>query len=439
MMGLASLAGWWMLARQDALLNRPDNPRRYIDERFVLRGSLLDRSNGILVKSTGTPGNFQRLYLYPPLSLVTGYNSPLLGQSGLEAGLDDYLRGLKGTPTSFVWWNSLVYGQPPAGLNVRLSIDQKNQLVADNLLNGHVGAAVLLNARSGEILAMSSQPGYDANQIANGWDSARITAAWEKIVAMPNAPLLNRAAQGQYQPGPSLGPFLLTESIQRSALPDLPVTLTFNSPTGSTLACTRLLGTGTTIDWGTVIRVGCPKPLVDLSKQFLPAQLDDLFNRLGFYLAPALLIPTAPEQSPSTAVVRTDLAAVGIENLNVSPLQMALAASTLSAGGKLPEPVLAIAVETPTQGWVILPSKPAKEVFSSSAAAAAANILAQPGEFFWQTLARAELPSGPVTWYLAGTLPNWQGTPLAVAVLLEEDNPDLAEKIGQSLLRDALK
>jgi hypothetical protein len=176
-----------------------------------------------------------------------------------------------------------------------------------------------------------------------------------------------------------------------------------------------------------------------LSNLFLPAQLNNLFSRLGFYQAPVLPILTAPENAPSSAVERTDLAAVGIENLSVSPLQMALAASVLSAGGKLPQPVLASAVQTPNQGWVILPVGPSTQVFSASSAAAAASALAQPGEFFWQTLARTELSTGTLTWYLAGTLPRWQGTPLAVAVIVEEDDLELAQKIGQSLLRTAVE
>ena len=43
------------------------------------------------------------------------------------------------------------------------------------------------------------------------------------------------------------------------------------------------------------------------------------------------------------------------------------------------------------------------------------------------------------TWYLGGTLPDWQGTPLAIAVVLEEDNIPLARTIGQELLTRSLQ
>jgi cell division protein FtsW (lipid II flippase) len=439
MLALGALAAWWMLVRQSALVERADNPRPFINERFVLRGSLLDRNNEVLVSSSGPSGEIQRVYAYPSFSLVSGFNSPLLGQSGLEAGLDEYLRAQKGAPSSLVWWSALAYGQPPTGLNVRLSVDQAFQQMADSLLVGHTGALVLVNARSGEILAMSSQPGFDANQIANGWESEKILTVWQDLKSRANAPLLNRAAQGQYLPGPALGPFLLAAAVERASLPNLPTTLAYTTPSGVSLACATPMETAAPLDWGAAVRSGCPQPLVDLSYQFLPAQLDDLFSSLGFYTAPSLPIPTAPEETPSNMVEHAELAAVGMENLIVSPLQMALAASALSAGGKVPAPVLAGAVQTPSQEWVILPVGPSNQALTAISASLAANMLAQPGEFFWQSLSSNQAGAGSVTWFIAGTLPRWPGTPLAVAVVLEENDPLLAQMIGQRLLRAAVE
>jgi hypothetical protein len=51
-------------------------------------------------------------------------------------------------------------------------------------------------------------------------------------------------------------------------------------------------------------------------------------------------------------------------------------------------------------------------------------------------------PNGPgqfVTWYAGGTLPEWGGAPLAVAVLLEENDTALAEQIGQGILEAAMQ
>jgi cell division protein FtsI/penicillin-binding protein 2 len=126
---------------------------------------------------------------------VVGYDDPVYGQSGLEAELNDYLSGWKGNPALMVWWEHLLYGQPPPGLDVRLSIDLKLQQNADELLGNRRGAVVLINARSGEILAIASHPNFDPNSLAAGWST---------LVQAGESPLLDRARLGSYPTGDSL-------------------------------------------------------------------------------------------------------------------------------------------------------------------------------------------------------------------------------------------
>ena len=120
------------------------------------------------------------------------------------------------------------------------------------------------------------------------------------------------------------------------------------------------------------------------------------------------------------------------ERLLVSPLQMALAAASLSNGGVRPAPRLAVAVNTPQSGWVILPpGEQPVSVVSSESAQAASQMLAIPGLPGWQLTARAWDAEGKVySWYLGGTQLSWPGAPLALAVLIEEDDPLLAVEIG---------
>ena len=171
-LAVTSLAsGWWVIYRGPGLLSRTDNPRRTISDRFVYRGSILDRANKPINVTIGKPGEYDRLYVYPDLSNVVGYNDPTYGQFGLEANLDDTLRGLKGNPGLTIWWNHLLYGQPPPGLDVRLSLDLNLQRLVDGLLEEHRGALVALNPSSGEILVMSSHPTFDANRLDEKWKS----------------------------------------------------------------------------------------------------------------------------------------------------------------------------------------------------------------------------------------------------------------------------
>jgi len=188
----ALTAGLWAYLRGPDLLTRTDNPRRALNDRFVYRGALQARGDTKLAETTGVPGEFFRSYTYPALGPVTGYNHPVYGQSGLEASLDPILRGLEGQDPVTVEWHHLLYGQPPPGLDVRLTLNMELQKMADELLDGHSGALVLLNAETGEILVMASQPGFDPNNLDDTWD---------QLIQDPLAPLINRATQGRYPTG----------------------------------------------------------------------------------------------------------------------------------------------------------------------------------------------------------------------------------------------
>ncbi len=172
--------------------DRVDNPRRSIADRYVQRGSLVDRSGQPISLSTGTSGNFIREYHIPGLAGTTGYSHPIYGLNGLELAYDDYLRGTQGNPSMTVWSSQMLYGQPPQGLDVRLSIDLETQNLADKALSGKKGAVILLNATTGEILAISSQPGFDPNTLDENW------LAW---TTQDDSPLVNRVTQGLYPIG----------------------------------------------------------------------------------------------------------------------------------------------------------------------------------------------------------------------------------------------
>ena len=196
---IALTSAWWAIVRAPDLLNRTDNPRRSIADRYVPRGELLDRNNQPINITEGESGTYQRIYLYPDLAPITGYTHPVYGQAGLEATLDDYLRGLQGNPSSLIWWDHLLYGTPPPGLDVRLSLSLALQSKADQLLGDHAGAIILMNAETGEILAMASHPTYDPNKLGE---------EGEALAQNPSAPLVNRATQGLYPIGTAMLPLI---------------------------------------------------------------------------------------------------------------------------------------------------------------------------------------------------------------------------------------
>jgi cell division protein FtsW (lipid II flippase) len=213
----ALASGWWAVVRAPALLQRTDNLRRVIEERYVRRGLILDRSNIVITKTTGVTGSYSRLYVYSNLAPVTGYSNSTYGQAGLEASMDGYLRGLDGNPAINIWREHLLYGMSPPGLDIRLSINLALQSRADELMRGQSGAVVILNAQSGEILAMASHPTYDPNELRE--------IAGDLLVD-PGKPLINRAASGLYPTGSALEPF--ERATENGDLSDIFNTFAFN-------------------------------------------------------------------------------------------------------------------------------------------------------------------------------------------------------------------
>ena len=369
-LGLVSVAlstAWWSVIRAPDLLSRTDNPRRTIADRFVLRGSLVDRDNLPINITEGESGLYERVYLYPNLASITGYTHPVYGQAGIEATLDNYLRGLQGNPSSLILWNELIYGTPPTGLDVRLSIDLGLQAKADQLLQGNSGAIILMNAETGEILVMASHPTYDPNNM---------DVEGEALSQDESAPLLNRATQGLYPIGSALLPLIRAE-------------------------------------------FGMTQPTNE--------ELLSFYEELGLLKAPSINMPVAAGEENTS-----------LQNLKVSPLQLSVAAAALSYKGIAPSPRIATAVNTPEQGWVVLPalSQPV-EVIQASAANEAAMSFIQEGKPYWSHIGQASVDEANVTWLLAGTLPEWRGAPLVLIVTLEDLDAQLAESIGDSLLNNA--
>jgi penicillin-binding protein 2 len=130
----------------------------------------------------------------------------LIGKRGVELMYDEYLRGRDGAQ----YWEYDSHGRrlaefvparkpPVAGDNVYLTLDFELQRRAEQYFieNEFVGAAVALDPRNGEVLAMVSSPVFNPNVY-----SKRFTPeVWRTISSNPFKVELNRAIQGLYSPG----------------------------------------------------------------------------------------------------------------------------------------------------------------------------------------------------------------------------------------------
>jgi len=126
----------------------------------------------------------------------------LVGKIGLERLYEDQLRGQDGYRLIEVnvrgrEQRQIMTRQPVPGQRLILTLDAKVQAAAEKAFGEEAGAAVVLDVRSGEILALASQPAFDPAQFARGISSDE----WKALVEDARHPMQNKALRGQYPPG----------------------------------------------------------------------------------------------------------------------------------------------------------------------------------------------------------------------------------------------
>ncbi len=126
----------------------------------------------------------------------------LIGKTGVERAYDAYLRGeggrlrvevdAAGRPVR------LISRRPArAGQSLVLNLDARLQEIAEQGLSGRSGAVVVMDPRSGEVLALASAPTFAPGLFSGGISPA----SWRRLTTDRGLPLLNRAVEATYEPG----------------------------------------------------------------------------------------------------------------------------------------------------------------------------------------------------------------------------------------------
>lgn len=306
-----------------------------------------------------------------------------IGQTGIEAAYDSYLRGLPGLGQVFVDALGRVTSErefsqmPESGDNVRLTIDDVLQRTAEDALDFGVrlahdngewaadgGALVAMDVQTGEILALASNPTFDPSVYVGTVSEREL-----KRLANPreNFPTLNRAISGVYPPGSTFKPFTALAALQEGLLtPD------------EVIQCTgkAVIDGQTFMNWDpyrnepmqltTALANSCDTYFYDVALRFYELRNSPMqrwSRTMGFGeptgvdLGPEErgLVPT-PAWRRKTFETEIDKIwtsgdsvqlAIGQGDLLVTPLQMTRAYAMIANGGKLVEPYLVNSVEEP--------------------------------------------------------------------------------------------
>ncbi len=360
--------GYWGLARAPALVTRDDNPRYVEAERRVRRGDILDRNGRPLVRSEpGGGGVWKRVYLVPEAAPVVGYASIDQGTGGIESAYDAELRGDRAmSPTERLRADLLhLYS---AGVELGLTLDIEVQRAAAEALGDRTGAVVLLDARTGDILAMVSQPTFDPNSLE---------ADWPRLQFDPDKPMLNRATQGLYPPGLVFETLTLAAVLEeRLAEPttvftdELGVVLDVEPPISCPSDPPRERFTlAEAYTWP------CSVLFARLGLELGGEQLADHVTRMGIGRPINLPLDAASGQVLQRGVWNKLLAArtaMGQGEVLVTPLEMALVVAAVANDGLQPVPRLVLDVD----GQPLPPPAPSP-VLSAQTARQVRSVLAQ--------------------------------------------------------------
>lgn len=132
-----------------------------------------------------------------------------IGKTGVERSHEDLLHGEPGYELVEVNADrrplrSLERVAPKPGKNIYLTIDARLQEKAESAFAGEPGAAVAIDPRNGEVLALVSVPAFDPNLFVNGISRTD----YQGLLNAPDQPLFNRTLIGTYAPGSTIKPFL---------------------------------------------------------------------------------------------------------------------------------------------------------------------------------------------------------------------------------------
>ena len=174
------------------------------------------------------------------------------GRDGLERTYEKELRGEKGVEILMRDSKGRIQGRyqdgaldktAKAGTDLYTTLDIQLQLLAEQLLAGKIGSAVAIEPKTGEILALASNPSWNPKVLVGKERSKNYT----RLLRDPNKPLMNRATQATYSPGSTFKTIQSLVCLQQGAI--TPNTLyPCSGPSSTPIKCTHHHGSPVALD-----------------------------------------------------------------------------------------------------------------------------------------------------------------------------------------------
>jgi len=353
--GLAAQLTYLQVIDSKKLANDPNNTRKFLRDISRPRGPIVSADGVVLAKSVPVNDQFKYQRIYPVATAklfahVVGWQSIGFGSTGVEA---EYSKALAGRDCRPSLDNLCVCRRPITG-TVFLNLSVKAQQAAADGLAGRRGSVVVLNVRTGGVVAAYSNPTYDPTLlVSHKTDVARL--AREFLLAAPDNPMLPRAWRELYPPGSTFktvsAATALTDNVdvnkQFPELTELPLPLTTatlhnfgDERCGGSLEEGFIESCNTTfgqlgLDLGNQLAVGVER--FGVNDGGAPSDFDpDIVGSIG-----------PREGTFDLEMPRFAQAAIGQGPVSVTPMEMALVAEAVARGGTILTPQTANRVEDP--------------------------------------------------------------------------------------------
>lgn len=329
-----------------ALRHSPYNVRVAVDPFELPRGEILSSGGVVLAESRPTKDGYGEQRIYPFGSLftdVTGYYSVVYSaDTGIEAEYNSYLTEHETRVSSL----GQLLTQHEEVDDVVLTVSARLQRVVQAALAGRIGGVVVLDPRTGAVLALYGNPTFDPNLLASH-DASAVHAAYAALdPSSPTSPLVDFPLQRANPPGSTFkvvtttaifatDPKIAKETfpyLSALALPD--TTLLLHNYAGETCGGTL----------AQALAVSCDTSYAMIGLQLGAQRLAEVAQRFGFNQVPPLDFPPGEVAASSFPLPSSPPAlaysAFGQESVTATAFQMALVGAGVADNGVIMTPHL---------------------------------------------------------------------------------------------------